>query len=107
MAKLITISTNSIAIKQKVIPASAFKEDDYTSEILNKVKLFVSQFADLFQGEIIKIFANKFQSRNLYKLQSMRKCNNIYQDQISNKKKTFKMEKITDSYKNYNSDNIL
>lgn len=40
--------------------ATTLDEDDYTGEILNKVKLLASQFAGLLQGKIAKIFANKF-----------------------------------------------
>lgn len=84
-----------------------FDEDDYTGEIPNEVKLLASQFAGLPEGEIAKIFANKFRPINLYKLRQMRGCDDMYRDQISIEEGTLKMKKVTGSYKDYGRDNFL
>ena len=52
-------------------------KDDYIDKIPNKVKLLACQLASLLKGKIEKIFINKFQLMNLYKLRHIRGYNII------------------------------
>lgn len=65
-------------MKPNLASAPSFDENKYKSEIPNKVKRLVFQFADLSQEKIAKIFTNKFRPMNLYKLCHMRGCDNMY-----------------------------
>lgn len=107
VAELVTINASFIAVKLGAIFILAFDEDNYIDEILNKVKLPISQFTNLLQREIIQIFAQIFRSINLYKLHHMREYNEIYQNQIFIEESALKMHKITDSYINYSRNNML
>lgn len=62
--------------------AAGMEEDEYTGEIPNEDKALSSQSAGLPQGEIAKVFANRFRLMNLYKLRHMRGREDIYRDQI-------------------------
>lgn len=107
-AKLVAMEVNGFAIKIRLTATSTtVNEDNYTGEIFNKVKLLASQFANLSQGKITKIFTKKFRLINLYKLYHIRRCNNIYQDQIFIEDRTLKIKKVMRSYKNYSQDNVL
>ncbi len=68
VVKLVTIDISVITVRTRPAPTISLDEDKYISEIPNKVKLLTSKFIDLSQREIAKIFANKFQLMNLYKL---------------------------------------
>lgn len=104
-AKLAAMGASAITVRTRPASTTSFDKDKYTGEIPNKVKLLASQFAGLPQGEIAKIFANKFQPMNLYKLRHIRECNDMYHDQISIEEGTLQMRKVTSSYKDYGRDN--
>lgn len=86
---------------------SGIEEDEYTGEIPTEVQALASQFASLFQGEIAKIFSNRFQPMNLYKLRLMRGRDDMYRDQVHVDEGTLKMRKVTGSYKDYGANNTL
>lgn len=105
-AELAAMGAAAIAVRPKT-SAPTLDEDEYTGEIPNEVKLLASQFAGLPQGEIAKIFANKFRPMNLHKLRHMRGCDDMYRDHVSIEEGTLKMRKVTCSYKDYGQDNVL
>lgn len=70
---------------------------DYTGEIPNEVKVLASHFVGLPQGEIAKIFSNRFRPMNLHKLRLMRGQNDLYREQVHVEKETLKMRKVTGS----------
>lgn len=86
---------------------AAIEEDDYTGEISSKVKALATQFAGLPQGEIAKVFSNRFRPMNLHKLRLMRGRDDLYHDQIHIDEGTLKMRKVTGSYKDYGSTNTV
>lgn len=94
IAKLVIIDINFIAIRPMAILILAFNKDDYISKIPNKFKLLAFQFANFLKREIAKIFPNKFQPMNLYKLYHIRRYDNIYWNKIFIKKKLLKYKKL-------------
>lgn len=105
-AELSAMGATSVVHQPRLL-AGGLEEDKYTGEIPKEVKTLASQFAGLLEGEIAKIFANKFRPMNLYKLRHMRGCDNMYRDQIQIEEGTLKMKKVTGSYKDYGRDNVL
>ena len=69
-----------------------------------ELKAFSSQFADLPQGEIAKIFSSKFRPMNLYKLRDMKGKDG---DHIQIEHGSLKVQKAADDYKDYGSDPSL
>lgn len=65
------------------------------------------QYAGFPQGEIAKVFSNRFRPMNLYKLCLMRGRDDLYRDQIYIEEGTLKMRKVTGSYKDYGTTSTL
>lgn len=105
-AELSAMDATSVVHRPR-LPAGGLEEDEYTGEIPKEVKALTSQFAGLPEGEIAKIFADKFRPMNLYKLRHMRGCDDMYRDQIQIEEGTLKMKKVTGSYKDYGRNNVL
>lgn len=59
-------ATSTISVRPRT--AAAIEEDDYTGKIPSEVKALATQFAGLPQGEIAKVFSNRFRPMKLYKL---------------------------------------
>lgn len=87
--------------------AAGMEEDEYTGEIPNEVKAISNQFAGLPQGEIAKVFANRFRPMSLYKLRHMRGREDMYRDQIKVEDGTLRMRKVAGSYKDYRRTSVI
>ena len=98
-------TTSIISVRAR--PAAAIEEDEYAGEIPIEVKALATQFAGLPQGEIAKIFSNRFRPMNLYKLRLMGGRDDLYREQIHIDEGTLKMRKVTGSYKDYGTSNTL
>lgn len=72
------MDANAIMVRTRPVLTTFFDKNKFTDGILNEVKLLASQFIGLSQGEIAKIFANKFCLINFYKLRDIQRCDNMY-----------------------------
>ena len=82
-------------------------EENFTSEIPKEVKTFSTQFAGFAQGEIAKIFSNKFQSMNLYKLRYLRRREDMFRNQIQIEEGSLEYREVTGTYKDHGTEIII
>lgn len=62
------------------------------------------EFAGFPQGEIAKIFSNKFQSMKLYKLRYLRRREDMFRNQIQIEEGSLKHREVTGTYKDHGTE---
>lgn len=99
------LSTTTMAVRAR--HTTTIEEDKFAGEIPIRVKALATQCARLPQGEIAKIFSNRFRPMNLYKLRLMSGRDDLYRDQIYVDKGTLEMRNVKRFYKDYVISNTL